>query len=99
MCPGVVIIFTHTHTQILPSDCVTYPPQHRCDVSDRKALAAAFSFALSTFGRLDICVNNAGVGELCGSLTQTADVGALLQKVIDIDLTAVAEGTRYDSDL
>ncbi len=39
-------------------------------------------------------VNNAGVGELCGPLSGTDDVGALVQKVIDVDLTAVVEGTR-----
>ena len=35
----------------------------RCDIADEAAVAAAFDLVLTTFGRIDILINNAGMGD------------------------------------
>jgi NAD(P)-dependent dehydrogenase (short-subunit alcohol dehydrogenase family) len=61
-----------------------------CDVTDSEQLAAAFEGAIKTFGRLDIVVNAAGIGD--GDLF--TDESAAWQRVIAIDLTALIDSTR-----
>lgn len=53
-------------------------------------LSAAFAQHLNVFGRLDICINNAGVVEKGPFYEDTVD----WRKVMDVNLTAVIEGTR-----
>lgn len=62
----------------------------RCDVSKSAELSAAFAQHLNVFGRLDICINNAGVVEKGPFYEDTVD----WRKVMDVNLTAVIEGTR-----
>ena len=61
-----------------------------CDVTDGAELAAAFRTTVDRYGRLDIVANVAGIGD--GDLF--ADEPAGWRRVIDIDLTAVIDGTR-----
>jgi 15-hydroxyprostaglandin dehydrogenase (NAD) len=61
-----------------------------CDVTDGKDLAAAVDSAVERFGRLDMAVNVAGVGD--GDLF--ADDPGDWRRVIDIDLTALIDSTR-----
>lgn len=61
-----------------------------CDVTDGNDLAAAVGSAVDRFGRLDIAVNVAGVGD--GDLF--ADDPGAWRRVIDIDLTALVDSTR-----
>jgi 15-hydroxyprostaglandin dehydrogenase (NAD) len=60
------------------------------DVTDGEAMAAAIDTAAARFGRLDIVANIAGIGE--GDLF--ADDPGAWRRVIDIDLTALIDGTR-----
>lgn len=53
-------------------------------------LTAAFAEHQRVFGRLDICINNAGVVEKGSFYEDTMD----WHKVMDINLTAVIDGTR-----
>jgi len=53
-------------------------------------LTAAFAQHQSVFGRLDICINNAGVAEKGPFYEDTMD----WKKVMDINLSAVIDGTR-----
>lgn len=53
-------------------------------------LTAAFAQHQSVFGRLDICINNAGVVEKGQFYEETMD----WRRVMDINLTAVIEGTK-----
>ena len=57
---------------------------------DSAELTSAFAQHQSVFGRLDICINNAGVVEKGRFYEDTVD----WRKVMDINLTAVIEGTR-----
>jgi 15-hydroxyprostaglandin dehydrogenase (NAD) len=69
------------------SDKVVFRP---CDVTDGQDLAAAVGSAVERFGRLDIAVNVAGVGD--GDLF--ADDPGAWRRVIDVNLTAVIDCTR-----
>jgi NAD(P)-dependent dehydrogenase (short-subunit alcohol dehydrogenase family) len=62
-----------------------------CDVTDGTALEAVFDRAVDRFGRLDIVANVAGIGD--GPDLFGDDPGPW-RSVIDIDLTAVVDGTR-----
>jgi len=61
------------------------------DVSDLDAGRQVSSAALDAFGRIDILINNAGIG-LARGLADTSDDD--LARVIDIDLVAVLRLTR-----
>ncbi|KAJ3104749.1 hypothetical protein HDU97_008928 [Phlyctochytrium planicorne] len=62
----------------------------RCDVSKPEELEALFKNGVKTFGRLDIVVNNAGIGENPKFFDEP---GMKWKKVIDINFTAVVHGT------
>ncbi|KAJ3408452.1 hypothetical protein HDV05_004972 [Chytridiales sp. JEL 0842] len=62
----------------------------KCDVSSSEQLKALFAAGVRKYGRLDVVVNNAGIGET-GRFISPGETN--WKKVIDIDLTAVVEGT------
>lgn len=64
---------------------------YRCDVSDSKQVDALVAFAVESFGRLDIMVNNAGIGGL-GGVADATDESWL--KTIGINLNGVFFGCR-----
>ncbi|KAI9352006.1 hypothetical protein BDR26DRAFT_320243 [Obelidium mucronatum] len=61
------------------------------DVSSLPALESAFIQAVNTFGRIDIMVNNAGIGEF-HRFIENPDADWKL--VMDVDLYAVIKGTQ-----
>ena len=65
----------------------------KCDTSQAKEHEAMVNFALETFGRLDIAVNNAGIG---GPLAPTGEYPVDgWQKVLDVNLSGVFFGMRF----
>lgn len=62
----------------LASDSVT---GHLCDVTDPEQLRKLWQAALDDFGRVDIWINNAGVGSDPSAIRDTSP--ALLQRVLD----------------
>jgi NAD(P)-dependent dehydrogenase (short-subunit alcohol dehydrogenase family) len=63
------------------------------DVADAAANEAMVQFAVSTYGGLDVAVNNAGIG---GPLAPTGEYPVDgWRKVIDINLNGVFYGMRY----
>jgi NAD(P)-dependent dehydrogenase (short-subunit alcohol dehydrogenase family) len=62
-----------------------------CNVLSKDELQNLFSVATSKFGKVDIVVNNAGIGEADPFVTNEHDTWEL---VVDIDLNAVILGTR-----
>jgi NAD(P)-dependent dehydrogenase (short-subunit alcohol dehydrogenase family) len=58
----------------------------RCDVTKKEQVDAMISAVLKRFGRLDIGVNNAGIGILGGDLDYPADAW---NKVINVNLTGI----------
>jgi len=66
----------------------------RVDVSDPGAVEQMVADTVSAFGRLDIAVNNAGIG---GELNSTGDYSvAGWRKVIDVNLNSVFYCMRYE---
>lgn len=68
-----------------------------CDVTNQRQLASAFDLCTSRFGRLDIVVNNAGIGDVTmfgDKKAQEDEMPKDWQKIIDVNLTAVINGTR-----
>jgi meso-butanediol dehydrogenase/(S,S)-butanediol dehydrogenase/diacetyl reductase len=55
-----------------------------CDVADEAQCEALVAAAVSTFGRLDVMVNNAGIGFLMKPLLETT--GADWDRVLDVNL-------------
>ncbi|MGV3551081.1 SDR family NAD(P)-dependent oxidoreductase [Rhizobium sp.] len=67
---------------------------HVADVSDPTAVEAMVAFAVSTYGKLDGAVNNAGIG---GPQKPIADYGIEeWRKVIDVDLNSVFYCLKYE---
>uniref|UniRef100_A0A7I4A2S0 Uncharacterized protein n=2 Tax=Physcomitrium patens TaxID=3218 RepID=A0A7I4A2S0_PHYPA len=60
----------------------------RCNVTKSDELAAAFSRHQEMFGRLDVCINNAGIGE--GKPFFNSEDW---RRVIDFNLVALIDGT------
>jgi NAD(P)-dependent dehydrogenase (short-subunit alcohol dehydrogenase family) len=66
----------------------------RVDVSSPEAVEQMVADAVAAFGRLDIAVNNAGIG---GELSPTAEYSiAGWRKVIDVNLNGVFYCMRYE---
>jgi len=63
----------------------------KCDVSDSKSVGALVKAAVDKFGRLDIMVNNAGIGTLGNILDVTDEAWA---KTISVNLSGVLYGAR-----
>lgn len=67
----------------------------RCDVSIPSELSAAFEAHVNKYGRIDVCINNAGIGEKEWFLKDASNNGnGHWRKVVDVDLMAVIDGTR-----
>ena len=67
----------------------------KCDVSKSAEVDALVKAAVAQFGRLDIMVNNAGIGGLGGVLDATDEAWA---KTIGINLSGVFYGARAASN-
>lgn len=66
----------------------------KCDVSDGHAVAKLVKQAISTFGRLDFAVNNAGIEGSQAPIHECED--ANWQKTIDINLKGVFLCMKYE---
>ena len=64
----------------------------RCDVSDGADVAAAVAEAHTTFGRLDIVVNNAGWSNANRPLMETDE--ATFRKLYDVNVTSIFHMTK-----
>jgi len=65
----------------------------KTDVSKPEEMEALVNFAVKTYGKLDVAVNNAGIG---GELNPTADMSIEgWQKVISINLNSLFYGMKY----
>ena len=61
------------------------------DVTSESAIASAIEKTVSTFGRLDVVVNNAGYG-LCGEFESLSD--AQIRKQMEVNFFGLANVTR-----
>ncbi|KAJ0974948.1 hypothetical protein J5N97_016913 [Dioscorea zingiberensis] len=67
----------------------------RCDVSNAGDIAAAFKMHLETYGGLDICINNAGIGTPVLFFKDESDGATTWRRTVDVNLIAVIDCTRY----
>ncbi len=65
----------------------------KTDVSRPEEMEALVNFAIKTYGKLDIAINNAGIG---GELNPTADMSIEgWNKVIEVNLNSIFYGMKY----
>eukprot|EP00850_Spirogloea_muscicola_P014689 SM000107S14055 [mRNA] locus=s107:252682:258978:+ [translate_table: standard] len=66
-----------------------------CNVASPEELAAAFAQHMHIYGRLDLCVNNAGIGEReWFAMDSSTDGKGSWRTVLNVNLVAVIDGTR-----
>ncbi|BBN17225.1 prostaglandin reductase 3 [Marchantia polymorpha subsp. ruderalis] len=67
----------------------------KCDVTVPEQLFRAFELHEQTYGRLDVCVNNAGIGEDQNfDADLSSDGKGKWRRTMDVNLSAVIDGTR-----
>lgn len=66
-----------------------------CDVTDRAQVAAMLDLAETTFGRIDVLVNNAGICPFVDFLDMTPEVW---QRTIDVNLTGPFHCTQLAAE-
>jgi len=67
----------------------------QCDVVNQKQLASCFAFTVSKFGRLDIVINSAGIGENTDISSSTTDeIPKDWLDTLNIDVTGLINATR-----
>lgn len=64
----------------------------RCDITDDAALAAAFDTITDEIGRLDVLVNNAGIGATGDTAANERDEW---HRVLDVNVVSMARVTAY----
>jgi NAD(P)-dependent dehydrogenase (short-subunit alcohol dehydrogenase family) len=80
------------YSNILPGDLLI---ERFTIIVTTEQLAAAFKAHLDTYGKLDICINNAGIMEKSRFWDDASETGSgAWRKVVDINLTATIDGTR-----
>ncbi|KAK9163260.1 hypothetical protein Syun_004162 [Stephania yunnanensis] len=63
----------------------------KCDISNSRDTAAAFAKHIETYGVLDICINNAGLGSTVPFIEDKAEAWRL---TVNVNLVAVIDCTR-----
>ncbi|XP_059653924.1 uncharacterized protein LOC132300732 [Cornus florida] len=66
----------------------------RCDVTDTRELTGAFKKHLATYGGLDICINNAGIGNPVPFYKDQTDGSDSWRHTINVNLMAIIDCTR-----
>ncbi|KAF8410046.1 hypothetical protein HHK36_002566 [Tetracentron sinense] len=69
----------------------------RCDVTNTRDMATAFEKHLATYGGLDICINNAGIGNPIPFYKDQTDGTGSWRHTINVNLIAVIDCTRLAS--
>lgn len=67
----------------------------KCDVTNAGDIAAAFKKHLETYGGLDICINNAGIGTSVLFHKDESDGNSTWRRTVDVNLIAVIDCTRH----
>ncbi|GMJ05602.1 hypothetical protein like AT1G49670 [Hibiscus trionum] len=67
----------------------------KCDVTNQRDINLAFEKHLATYGGLDICINNAGVGSPVLFTEDQTDGTKTWRRTIDVNLVAVIDCTRH----
>ncbi len=90
---GAKVVFSghHSAAKVIPKEHKQSAIFVKCDVSKPKQVDALIKAAVKKFGRLDIMVNNAGIGDSKGILDASDKDW---QKVIDVNLSGVFYGIR-----
>jgi NAD(P)-dependent dehydrogenase (short-subunit alcohol dehydrogenase family) len=65
----------------------------KTDVSVAAEMEALVNFAVKTYGKLDIAVNNAGIGGEQNPITEMSIAG--WQKIIEVNLNSIFYGMKY----
>jgi 2-keto-3-deoxy-L-fuconate dehydrogenase len=89
---GAEVIVLDVHPQEVPASLVGV----RCDVSDDSEVRAAVDAIRDRFGRLDVLVNNAGIGAQ-GDVAANDD--AQWHHVLDVNVVGIARLSRAALDL
>lgn len=97
---GNEVIVTGRRQAVLDSVRATYPKLHtiQSDIADPKQIAALASRVKAEFPRLDVLMNNAGVGAAMNLSTPASDLAALTNEV-DINLGGVIRMTSALIDI
>ncbi|OAN66687.1 SDR family oxidoreductase [Sphingomonas sp. TDK1] len=95
---GAVLMLSDTHERRLGETAdriaaagFARPATHLCDVTDEAQVRALVAATVEQLGRIDVLVNNAGLGGTAAVVDMTDDQW---DKVIDVTLTSVFRMTR-----
>ena len=88
----VVADIDEAQGRAVANDLGSHCPFRRVDVTDSADVKAALEFAAERFGRLDILINNAGIG-LVGNVEETAEED--FDRLMRVNVTGVFHGCKH----
>jgi 3-oxoacyl-[acyl-carrier protein] reductase len=95
---GASVVISDTHERRLGETLETLKAEHgdrvaalTCNVTDEDQVRALIAFGVSTFGRLDVMINNAGLGGTKSIVEMTDEEWT---KVLDVTLNGTFRCTR-----
>lgn len=93
----VIVDLPSSHGEQVAQDLGSQGRFYQCDVTDSQSVEACLGWTVETFGRLDVCVNAAGIPDSARMISRSRGPFPLdtYKRVIDVNLVGLFDVMRH----